>query len=726
MSIRGRIAGISLGILLVLGGMAFFSYYKGLFLVTRQADKGEHSACFNASSALGDWMERQENLLGTASRNMSYMIENLGILPGTMGDYVRDLTENAGKSGFRDLYIALPNGMLMDGSFWYPPEEYDPRNQEWYRKAEERKGAVLTDLREDPKGGGLVLTLAVPVYSLYDDSRLLAVFAGDISLESLTRTVAELSLPEGSRVVVLDPRGTPLNLAFSPKEETEKEANQEAVQKREEGARGEKNQAPEKELFQAQEYSFLKELVVSEGSMKRLFLEGAQRRVWSYALPHGMRAFFLVDEASLLAPVKQMALQQGGVALLGGIVVLGLLYLLWKSIAAPLARLDLSARNVLEGKKQEFAVFRGNSEIARVGRVFQEALEFQGELLCQLHEEEDAMKEESSSLDRVVCRSREIAERIREECGALSRQMGHNLENMRSAGEATSRIAEEAERSASLAEIALEQSQSLEREMCRVEEGRRQASKAVSIMMDSFGDVRSQAEALSREAGEIESLVENIAAVAARTNLLSLNAAIEAARAGEAGKGFAVVAEEVRSLAGASRKAAEKVGEVARGILEGVKEVLSASREGEKRGVLGQALFGESEESLEILGERTEEIGGAIRNLAEAAVYQAEESSKVARAVQSVEETALSSKGKIQQVEEEIALLGSEISAVQESAGTLEKLLSYREKALEGKGLQESFMTSEKGVKGPEEEISKGHGFSFGKRSFRAAWSGFR
>ena len=76
--------------------------------------------------------------------------------------------------------------------------------------------------------------------------------------------------------------------------------------------------------------------------------------------------------------------------------------------------------------------------------------------------------------------------------------------------------------------------------------------------------------ALATRAEDIGGFVQEIAAIAARTNLLALNATIEAARAGDAGRGFAVVAGEVKHLAGGAGAATDKIAGLIAGVRDGV------------------------------------------------------------------------------------------------------------------------------------------------------------
>ena len=85
--------------------------------------------------------------------------------------------------------------------------------------------------------------------------------------------------------------------------------------------------------------------------------------------------------------------------------------------------------------------------------------------------------------------------------------------------------------------------------------------KNSSLLVESyFDDMQSTFEAFQLSLAEIKKCMSKSVAIAAQTNLLSLNASIEAARAGEQGKGFAVVADEVKNLSDEIKNLVDMVG----------------------------------------------------------------------------------------------------------------------------------------------------------------------
>ena len=125
-------------------------------------------------------------------------------------------------------------------------------------------------------------------------------------------------------------------------------------------------------------------------------------------------------------------------------------------------------------------------------------------------------------------------------------------ENVASISDATAKVEKETDELANLANNMQEASNVSAERLDALQ-------KSSQNMSESIAQISAQVGSTGESVDNINSKVEEIASIAAQTNLLSLNASIEAARAGEAGKGFAVVADEISHLADNSRNLANGI-----------------------------------------------------------------------------------------------------------------------------------------------------------------------
>jgi methyl-accepting chemotaxis protein-2 (aspartate sensor receptor) len=209
----------------------------------------------------------------------------------------------------------------------------------------------------------------------------------------------------------------------------------------------------------------------------------------------------------------------------------GLMWMMRRWVAAPLASLQRAVGAIADGDLSQPVSSDRNDEIGALMR----DTEAMRQRLAQ------TIGTVRNSVDSIGTASTEIASGNLD----LSQRTEQTASNLQNAASSMSELTGTVRQTADSARTANQLVQS--------------AVSAATRGGDVVGQVVTTMDEINAASKKIADIIGTIDGIAFQTNILALNAAVEAARAGEQGRGFAVVAGEVRSLAGRSAEAAKEI-----------------------------------------------------------------------------------------------------------------------------------------------------------------------
>jgi methyl-accepting chemotaxis protein len=183
-----------------------------------------------------------------------------------------------------------------------------------------------------------------------------------------------------------------------------------------------------------------------------------------------------------------------------------------------------------------------NQALQQQARAQEVERETVGKLAAQLEQQ----------MSSLLLASRTAAEQMDREASSMASSTSGVQREASAAAIAANEIRRSVEAVAPQVEAVAAQLQGYTRSLGEAKEMARDAVLRVDIAKARMSEFESAT-------GKASSMLELIAKVAHKTNMLALNASIEAVRVGEAGQGFMVVAEEVKALARSTREAAQEI-----------------------------------------------------------------------------------------------------------------------------------------------------------------------
>ncbi len=499
-----------------------------------------------------------------------------------------------------DVYVGFPDGSSVFGDDWEPTkEEYDPTTREWYKKAVEAGGMIITDPYSDAQTGLLVVTIAEPIIG---KEEFRGVFACDIYLDKIVEEVNELKMDDSGYAMLLTKEGNIL--------------------------------AHENEKFLPMVDADGNDVLTSIHSIVPEYKSvnpDKQNKIKDY---NGETAIYVENEIPLTGWKLTYAFnsvefwQSGAILILFFIVMIIIFCIVFsilivtslKKLFKPLTVVAEEAKNVAEGNLDFKFTYESDDEIGDLCRIIENNNHVVKGYIDDIDNRLDGISHGDFNVNSNVNYIGDYTS-IKKSLDDISDSLGEVFRGIDDASNAVSNGAGELSNGASsLADTVSHETQIINEIASKVEiisekisdnvtatdKARgfvNETSQAVDVSSSQMEQLLEAMRDISGSSEEIKKIIKTIDDIAFQTNILALNAAVEAARAGAAGKGFAVVADEVRNLAGKSAIASEQTAK----LIEHSVEVIEK----------GMEYADETSESLQRVVEQTNSVDSLISKINE-------------------------------------------------------------------------------------------------------------
>lgn len=513
------------------------------------------------------------------------------------------------------MYVALANGMIYHSSF-VPGSDYDPLAKTWYKDGLRSENFMVGDVYLDEASNTYVVGVSGVLRDRNGQAR--GVAAADVSLESISRIVRNITVEDTGGIFLVDTRTDTI------------------IGHRDNNIAGQKLSQ-----LSGGMYRYASEQIKA-GKTGLTVYDNTYIQVQS--IPDcDWVAVAYVSRGEVLAELLQLTMAMLGVALVAvAAVILLVIIQVRRIIGRPVKELNQAATCIAQGDLDQTIRYHSRDELGDLADSFnhvtlrlRDYVSYINEISSTLHEIAGGnltftLKHDyAGEFSKIKISLEEISYSLNNAMGQLqsaSRDVAAGAEQVSSGAMTLSQgSAEQAAEVDTLASHINSVSESIQQVALGAQKANGISQEVKTGLLESNEKMQYMTgviQKISDNSVEIHKIVKTIEDIAFQTNILALNAAVEAARAGTAGKGFAVVADEVRALASKSSEAAQETSVLLSQTVTSMDEGVHAAQD--------------TAQSMMAVANRADEMSNLITGIADYTKEQAENTAEITHGIEQI------------------------------------------------------------------------------------------